>query len=138
MTLRAATAGPESLGVPQEAPNPDELSSLQREVETLRGENMRLYQRNAEVSLHAYKWMVAHDMRAAGKPYDYPEPADLPKSEARAQSAEARLAKAMEAGNATVSELMRCTQGASDRTCFAIANRLSQVLSDLQADGGAK
>lgn len=31
-----------------------------------------------EAEMRAHKWMEAHDKLAAGKPYDYPKPADLP------------------------------------------------------------
>jgi hypothetical protein len=48
------------------------------DVERLREENERLYERLVETQMLAHKWMVAHDKLAAGKPYDYPKPADVP------------------------------------------------------------
>jgi len=66
-------------------------------IEELEGENRQLSARNAEISMLAHRWMVAHDMRQAGKPYDFPEPADLPKSEARALAAEAQVKRLVEA-----------------------------------------
>lgn len=34
--------------------------------------------RLCETQMLAHKWMVAHDRLQAGKPYDFPKPADLP------------------------------------------------------------
>ena len=49
-----------------------------------------------ELSMLAYRWMEAHDLLKAGKSYNFPSPADLPTSEARATAAEAQLARAVE------------------------------------------
>ena len=47
--------------------------------------------RNADVSMLAYKWMVAHDCRAAGEPYLLPTPADLPNALAERDALALRL-----------------------------------------------
>lgn len=47
----------------------------------------------ADTAMRAHKWMVAHNNLMAGKPYEYPEPADLPNAIARAETAEAEIAR---------------------------------------------
>jgi hypothetical protein len=54
------------------------IVELEGLVRVLAEENEALKLRNAEVSMLAHKWMVAHDMLKEGKPYEYPTPADLP------------------------------------------------------------
>src|SRR4051812_11180050 len=39
-----------------------------------------------ETQMLAHKWMVAHDKLKAGKPYDFPQPADLPNAVAALSS----------------------------------------------------
>lgn len=50
----------------------------QDSLEGLKAENERLYDLLVETQMIAFKWMVAHDKLHAGKPYDFPKPADLP------------------------------------------------------------
>jgi len=45
-------------------------------------------ERSLANNILAHGWMVAHDMLKAGKPYKFPEPADVPNSTARAIAAE--------------------------------------------------
>jgi hypothetical protein len=49
-------------------------------LESLSEQNERLYDWLAETQMNAIKWMEAHDKLKAGKPYDLPSPADLPKA----------------------------------------------------------
>jgi hypothetical protein len=77
-------------------PSPDNrASTLARLAKELNAEAERelaeARDRNVEVSMLAHKWMAAHDMLAAGKPYDFPTPADVPNSIARADSLQAQL-----------------------------------------------
>lgn len=62
-------------------------------VDELRAENERLYERLVETQMLAHKWMEAHDKRAAGKPYDYPKPADVPECVAENERLRAALAQ---------------------------------------------
>lgn len=48
-------------------------------------------ERCADVSMLAHKWMVAHDCLKEGKPYSYPEPADLPNAIIKLEQENARL-----------------------------------------------
>lgn len=72
------------------------FDASQRHVKTLlsaltsKDEEIEFYKRrNVEVSMLAHKWMIAHDLLAAGKPYDFPSPTDVPAALARATQAEA-------------------------------------------------
>ena len=62
----------------------DELERLQSQID-------KANDRIAELNHLAYGWMDAHDRRAAGKPYDYPSPVDLPESLQREQELQSRL-----------------------------------------------
>lgn len=77
------------------------LAKIRDERDAQAEEIERLNDRNVEASMLAHKWMVAHDMLQAGKPVEYPEPADVPNAIARAERAEAALAK-VQAENAEV------------------------------------
>lgn len=56
----------------------DLLNALASRLKAAEAAVERLNERNVELSVHAHKWMVAHDMLKAGKPYDYPTPTDVP------------------------------------------------------------
>lgn len=66
---------------------------IDQQVETIAATEAR----NVDVSVLAHKWMEAHDKLKAGKPYDFPSPADKPALLARAEAAEQALSEAIEA-----------------------------------------
>ena len=55
-------------------------------IATLQAEKEQLNGRLAETQMLAFKWMEAHDKRAADKPYDFPKPADYPDALATLQA----------------------------------------------------
>jgi len=65
--------------------------------EAAEAEVARLTDRVAELNMLAHGWMVAHDMRAAGKPVTFPAPVDLPNAIARAEASEAEVTRLREA-----------------------------------------
>lgn len=57
----------------------------------------RLHERLADTQMLAFKWMEAHDKLHAGKPYEFPKPADLPDALAEKDAEIKRLRAALTA-----------------------------------------
>jgi hypothetical protein len=70
------------------------ITTLERDVE-------RIEQVNLENAMLAYKWMEAHDKLKSGKPYKFPEPADLPNAITTLQSQLAEAREALEGAEIT-------------------------------------
>ena len=70
------------------------ITTLSAEVERLGRERDAYERASLEQNMLAYKWMTAHDALRADRPYEYPNPVDLPNAIARAETAERDLATA--------------------------------------------
>jgi hypothetical protein len=65
----------------------DVIEAQSATIERLSAENEALNDRLVETEMRAHQWMRAHDLLKAGKPYDFPSPADLPNALAELERA---------------------------------------------------
>lgn len=86
---------------------PEELlSDTARKLKEANSVNVYLRARNRDLQMLAFGWCAAHDALAAGKPYDFPSPVDLPEALAELE----KVRKALEGTHDTHGFVQECSK----------------------------